>query len=138
YYIKCAERATSLVCRTVSTELKPADVCVTLGFFISGNFPAHMKIYFLPAFEGYLWSFPRPTHTSYGLITRSEPGWTGRAKVLLSNYISADLGTEVMEQAEFYSAPVPCLSTRSWQENQIAGDGWALVGDAAGLENDQR
>jgi len=128
-----ADGATSLVRRSVSTGLKPEDLCVTLGYFIPGDFPPHMKIYFLPAFEGYLWSFPRPSHTSYGLITRSEPGWTGRAKVLLSNYISADLGTEVMEQAEFYSAPVPCLSTRSWQENQISGDGWALVGDAAGL-----
>ena len=44
-----------------------------------------MKIYFVPAFEGYIWSFPRPNHTSYGLITRSLPGWTVRAKMLLSN-----------------------------------------------------
>jgi len=128
-----ADGATSLVRRSVSTGLQPEDLCVTLGYFIPGNFPAHMKIYFAPAFEGYIWSFPRPTHTSYGLITRSEPGWTGRAKTLLSNFIAADLGSEVLEQAEFYSAPVPCLGTRSWKKNQISGDGWALVGDAAGL-----
>ena len=128
-----ADGATSLVRRSVSTGLQPEDLCVTLGYFIPGNFPAHMKIYFAPAFEGYIWSFPRPTHTSYGLITRSEPGWTGRAKTLLSNFIAADLGSEVLEQAEFYSAPVPCLGPRSWKKNQISGDGWALVGDAAGL-----
>ena len=128
-----ADGATSLVRRSVSTGLQPEDLCVTLGYFIPGNFPAHMKIYFAPAFEGYIWSFPRPTHTSYGLITRSEPGWTGRAKTLLSNFIAADLGPEVLEQAEFYSAPVPCLGPRSWKKNQISGDGWALVGDAAGL-----
>jgi flavin-dependent dehydrogenase len=92
-----------------------------------------MKIYFVPDFEGYIWSFPRPTHTSYGLITRSVPGWTGRAKMLLANFIAADLGAEVIEQAEFYSAPVPCLGPRSWAKNQISGQGWALVGDAAGL-----
>jgi geranylgeranyl reductase family protein len=128
-----ADGATSLVRRSVSTGLQPEDLCVTLGYFIPGNFPAHMKIYFAPAFEGYIWSFPRPTHTSYGLITRSEPGWTGRAKTLLSNFIAADLGSEVLEQGEFYSAPVPCLGPRSWKKNQISGDGWALVGDAAGL-----
>jgi len=128
-----ADGAASLVRRSVSTGLQPEDLCVTLGYFIPGNFPAHMKIYFAPAFEGYIWSFPRPTHTSYGLITRSEPGWTGRAKMLLSNFIAADLGSEVLEQAEFYSAPVPCLGPRSWNKNQISGDGWALVGDAAGL-----
>jgi flavin-dependent dehydrogenase len=38
-----------------------------------------------------------------------------------------------MEQSEFYSAPVPCLSPRTWKTNKIAGDGWALLGDAAGL-----
>ena len=128
-----ADGATSLVRRSVSTGLPPEDLSVTLGYFIPGQFPPHMKIYFVPAFEGYIWSFPRPTHTSYGLITRSVPGWTGRAKMLLSNFIVADLGSEVMEQAEFYSAPVPCLGPSSWEKNQISGDGWALVGDAAGL-----
>jgi geranylgeranyl reductase family protein len=128
-----ADGATSLVRRSVSTGLGPEDLSVTLGYFIPGQFPAHMKIYFVPAFEGYIWSFPRPTHTSYGLITRSQPGWTGRARMLLANFIAADLGAEVMEQAEFYSAPVPCLGPRSWEKNQISGDRWALVGDAAGL-----
>jgi geranylgeranyl reductase family protein len=128
-----ADGATSLVRRSVSTGLRPQDLSVTLGYFIPGNFPSHMKIYFVPAFEGYIWSFPRPTHSSYGLITRSVPGWTGRARNLLANFVAADLGSEVLEQAEFYSAPVPCLGPRSWQKNQISGDAWALVGDAAGL-----
>src|SRR5881296_1929185 len=128
-----ADGATSLVRRTVGTALQPEDLCVTLGYFIPGTFPAHMKIYFVPEFEGYIWSFPRPTHTSYGVITRSDPGWTGRAKMLLSNFMAADLGSEVMQQAEFYSAPVPCLGPNSWKKNQISGDGWALIGDAAGL-----
>jgi len=128
-----ADGATSLVRRTVGNGLPPEDLSVTLGYFIPGNFPSHMKIYFVPAFDGYIWSFPRPSHISYGLITRSEPGWTARAKMLLSNFIAAELGAEVMEAAEFYSAPVPCLGPRSWKKNQIAGEGWALIGDAAGL-----
>src|SRR5262249_41757983 len=64
-----ADGATSLVRRSVSTGLSPEDLCVTLGYLIPGNFPSHMKIYFVHAFDGYIWSFPRPTHTSYGLIT---------------------------------------------------------------------
>ena len=128
-----ADGATSLVRRTVGTALQPEDLAVTLGFFILGNVLPQMKIYFVPGFEGYIWSFPRPNHVSYGLITRSEPGWTPRAKMLLSNFIIADLGVDVLEQAEFYSAPVPCLGPGSWQNNRISGDGWALVGDAAGM-----
>jgi geranylgeranyl reductase family protein len=128
-----ADGATSLVRRTVSAALRPEDLSVTLGYFIPTDAPPLMKIFFVPSFEGYIWSFPRPNHISYGLMTRSEPGWTVRAKMLLSNFIVADLGVDAMQQAEFYSAPVPCLGPRSWKKNQISGPRWALIGDAAGL-----
>jgi geranylgeranyl reductase family protein len=128
-----ADGATSLVRRSVATALQPDDFSVTVGYFILGNVSSQMKIFFVPDFEGYLWSFPRPNHVSYGLITRSVPGWTGRAKILLSNFIIADLGSDVLEHAEFYSAPVPCLGPGSWKNNRISGPNWALVGDAAGL-----
>lgn len=128
-----ADGTTSLVRRTVATPFPPEDLCVTLGYFIPGDVLPHMKIYFVPSFEGYIWSFPRPGHISYGLITRTEPGWTSRAKLLLSNFIVADLGSDFLEQAEFYSAPVPCLGPSSWKRNQIAGEHWALIGDAAGF-----
>jgi geranylgeranyl reductase family protein len=128
-----ADGATSMVRRTLGTALQPEDLCVTLGYFIRAEGPPQMKIYFVPDFEGYIWSFPRPNHISYGLITRGTPGWTGRAKMLLSNFILADLGADLLDQAEFYSAPVPCLGPQSWKRNQISGDRWALVGDAAGL-----
>ena len=128
-----ADGTTSLVRRTVGTALRPEDLCVTIGYFIPGQSTSHMKIYFVPLLKGYIWSFPRPNHISFGLITRSEPGWTSRAKTLLTNFIIADLGADVLEQAEFYSAPVPCLGPRSWKDNRISGPGWALVGDAAGL-----
>jgi geranylgeranyl reductase family protein len=128
-----ADGATSMVRRTLGTALTPEDLCVTVGYFIRADGPPQMKVYFVPDFEGYIWSFPRPNHISYGLITRSIPGWTGRSKTLLSNFIVADLGADLLEQAEFYSAPVPCLGPQAWKRNQIAGDRWALVGDAAGL-----
>src|SRR5262245_48794946 len=79
-----ADGATSLVRRSVGTALPPEDLSVTVGYFIPGSTSAQMKIFFLDGFEGYIWSFPRSNHLSYGLITRSEPGWTSRAKNLLS------------------------------------------------------
>jgi flavin-dependent dehydrogenase len=128
-----ADGSGSFVRRTLAKPLPPEDLCITLGYFIPGDVEATMKIFFVPSLEGYIWSFPRPSHLSYGLISRSGPGRTARAKELLENFIIADLGAEVMEHAEFYSAPVPCLQPQSWKENTIAGPGWALLGDAAGL-----
>jgi geranylgeranyl reductase family protein len=132
-FVVGADGATSFVRRTLGTALGPEDLCITLGYFIPSEVPATMKIFFVPALEGYLWSFPRPGHISYGLISRSGPGRTAKARELLTNFILADLGAEVMEHAEFYSAPVPCLSPQSWKNNVVAGERWALVGDAAGL-----
>lgn len=132
-FIVGADGATSFVRRTLGTALGPEDLCITLGYFIQRDVPATMKVFFVPALEGYIWSFPRTNHISYGLISRSGPGRTAKAKELLSNFILADLGADVMENSEFYSAPVPCLSPQSWKKNVITGDRWALVGDAAGL-----
>jgi geranylgeranyl reductase family protein len=132
-FVVGADGATSFVRRTLATPLPPQDLCITLGYYIPGDVSATVKIFFVQSLEGYIWSFPRPDHISYGLISRSGPGRTARAKELLSNFIAADLGSDVMEDAEFYSAPVPSLSPASWAKNVIAGDQWALVGDAAGL-----
>jgi len=132
-FIVGADGATSFIRRTLGTPLPSKDLCITMGYYVRGDVPPVMKIFFLPALEGYIWSFPRPDHISYGLITRSGPGRTARARELLSNFIVADLGPEAMATAEFYSAPVPCLAQESWKTNVIAGEGWALVGDAAGL-----
>jgi len=128
-----ADGATSFVRRTVGTALPPEDLCITLGYFVPINIPSTMKVFFVPTLEGYIWSFPRPNHVSYGLISRSGPGRTARGKELLYNFVSADLGHSVTEISEFYSAPVPCLRYDSWKTNVISGKGWALVGDAAGL-----
>ena len=132
-FIVGADGATSFVRRSLGTPFSPQDLCITMGYYIPGDVPPAMKIFFVPALEGYIWSFPRPNHISYGLISKSGPGRTARAKELLANFISADLGSDAIEQGEFYSAPVPCLSPASWTTNVISGERWALVGDAAGL-----
>ena len=132
-FIVGADGATSFVRRSLGTPLRPQDLCITMGYYIQGNVAPQMKIFFVEDLEGYLWSFPRIGHISYGLICRSGPGQTARARDLLSKFIIADLGPEVMADAEFYSAPVPSLAPESWETNTIAGDRWALVGDAAGL-----
>lgn len=128
-----ADGATSLIRRQIGRPLDGEDLSVTLGYYVKGGIGPHMKIFFVPDLEGYIWSFPRRDHVSYGLITRPGPNWASRGKALLENYIAADLGPEVMEDAHFYSAHVPRLRPGAWASNPVHGDGWALLGDAAGL-----
>ena len=132
-FIVGADGATSFVRRALATSFTSADLHVTLGYFVPSPASNEMKIYFVPGLEGYIWSFPRPDHISYGLISKPEPGWAPRFKALLRGYALADLGEDRMREAAFYSAPVPCLRPDSWRTNVFAGEGWALLGDAAGL-----
>lgn len=132
-FVVGADGATSFVRRSLGMGFTASDLHVTAGYFIPGRADSRMKIFFLPELEGYVWSFPRPDHLSYGLITRAEPNWATRSKAILSNYIRADLGEQALEQGVFYSAPVPSLSREAWARNRLHGEGWALIGDAAGL-----
>ena len=132
-FIVGADGATSFVRRTLATPFASADLYVTLGYFVPSSPSNEMKIYFVPGLEGYIWSFPRPDHISYGLISRPEPGLAPRLKALLRRYALADLGEDALGEAAFFSAPVPCLRPGSWRTNVFAGQGWALLGDAAGL-----
>lgn len=128
-----ADGATSFVRSRVSTPFSISDLSVTLGYFVPAAASSEMKIYFFPELEGYTWSFPRPDHVSYGLISPPRPGWAAGYKKLLLNCAIADFGKDALAEATFYSAPVPALGAEAWHRNVFAGRGWALVGDAAGL-----
>jgi flavin-dependent dehydrogenase len=132
-FVVGADGATSFVRRTLGTPFGSEDLLATAGYFVQYPGTSRMSIYFRRDLDGYMWSFPRPDHVSFGLIVRPETGWATRARAMLEIAITADVGAATFEDAVFYSAPVPCLRARSWASNTIAGDGWALVGDAAGL-----
>jgi flavin-dependent dehydrogenase len=42
-------------------------------------------------------------------------------------------GRAPVEEMSYYGAKVPMLARGSWREARATGDGWALVGDAAGF-----
>lgn len=132
-FVVGADGATSFVRRTLGTPFGSEDLLATAGYFVPYPGAARMSIYFRRDLDGYMWSFPRPDHVSFGLIVRPETGWATRARAMLEVAITGDFGAGMLEDAVFYSAPVPCLRSQSWQSNTVAGDGWALVGDAAGL-----
>jgi geranylgeranyl reductase family protein len=132
-FVVGADGATSFVRRTLGKPLSSADLLATAGYFVPYRGASRMAIYFRRDLDGYMWSFPRTDHVSFGLIVRPETGWATRARAMLEVAINADLGAAAFKDAAFYSAPVPCLRSRTWATNEIAGAGWALVGDAAGL-----
>ncbi|MGO9263001.1 MAG: FAD-dependent oxidoreductase [Bryobacteraceae bacterium] len=114
--------------RQVGTELGPADTMSALGYYVAGE-QARIDIQFLPHLEGYIWVFPRCGHLSVGICGKGVPAAVLRKR--LEQYM-AERGLSA-KGATFYSHLLPCLDTRSWKNNRVAGEGWMAVGDAAGL-----
>jgi flavin-dependent dehydrogenase len=114
--------------RDFGTELTSGDAMSALGYYIPGE-RDRIDIQFLPKLEGYIWVFPRCGHLSVGICGKGERASALRAR--LERYM--DEHGLSRDGAAFYSHLLPCLETPAWKRNRVAGDGWAAVGDAAGL-----
>jgi flavin-dependent dehydrogenase len=99
-----------------------------LGYWIPTD-QAHIDIQFLPNLEGYIWVFPRSGHLSVGICGKSESAQCLRVR--LERYM--DERGICRKDGTFYGHMLPSLDSSSWRNNRLAGDGWAAVGDAAGL-----
>jgi flavin-dependent dehydrogenase len=92
-----------------------------------------MLVRFTPGLAGYLWLFPRPDHVGVGicapLAAVPTKDLVGRLEAEASRHFPALLETEGGRYA--HTIPSPSADPASILE--IAGERWALVGDAAAL-----
>jgi len=114
--------------RDFGTELTRADTMCALGYYVPGD-RHRIDIQFLPKLEGYIWVFPRCGHMSVGICGKGEPASALRAR--LERYMEEHGLSK--DGATFYSHVLPCLGTRAWKQNRVAGPRWMATGDAAGL-----
>lgn len=116
--------------RDLTGPLRTSDVGTAFGYFVPGS-QAHLEIGFLKNFEGYVWVFPRPDHLSVGICAKpaSEPAPLSRQRLdrFMEERVISRSG------AQFFSHLLPLLSVEAFREQCVAGEGWAAVGDAAGL-----
>lgn len=107
-----------------------ADTSMTLGYFVPGARDV-MEIEFQHDLEGYLWIFPRDTHSSVGICGTLLRETSSRMKERLHDYMRRkSLDTA---GARFYSHRLPALRRESLHSVCPAGPRWAAVGDAAGF-----
>jgi geranylgeranyl reductase family protein len=124
---------------------------------------ASTVVAFLPKWVGYAWAFPRIDHVSFGIATTqdafdhealdqllwdfmvsyyesyrtasgSERVNSASMKLCKSNGNSARTTlNELQKTAERYAARIPGLASHTWDTRKACGQGWALLGDAAGF-----
>jgi len=126
-----ADGAGSLVRRTFLAPMPRARLTMAAGWFAPGVSP--MVVRFTPGLAGYMWLFPRRDHVGVGICaplgavpTRSM---IGRLEAEVARVFPAFTDPD----AERYAHTIPSPSADPSSILEIAGDRWALVGDAAAL-----
>jgi flavin-dependent dehydrogenase len=86
-------------------------------------------------FTGYLWAFPRPGVMNFGVASKLGERGSDELRRLLADFVSGYYGGRMPDpvRMSFFGAKIPTLDLASWKELRATGDGWALIGDAAGF-----
>jgi flavin-dependent dehydrogenase len=115
-----------------SETLGPENFVVAVGFYIPGTSDvAHVR--FLKGLHGYLWIFPRSDHFSAGICGRMKGKSTAELRKLLEDSLP-EFGLGIGDAgARFYAHILPCFTAKTLQTAAFSGDGWAMIGDAAGF-----
>jgi flavin-dependent dehydrogenase len=154
-----ADGVNSLVRKRLSNRFASQDLMMTYGYRVPADGQDVMEIKFFRNLLGYLWVFARPGNISFGICGRLSRNNTSALKRYLHEFLEQNYsGTLSVSGSKFqvsscqtqqlqptqnsrlgtrnfdrYSALIPSLRASSFRNNEICGQGWALVGDAAGF-----
>jgi flavin-dependent dehydrogenase len=151
-----ADGANSAIAKRLAGPLSNSDMEVAFGYRTPLNEAdeAPTVIAFLPGWAGYAWAFPRLDHISFGIATaqdtfdhkalermlwdfmvgyyrareEGETAWARRDTAL-----ERQVEDKLRAIAGRYAARIPGLSPETFDRRRAAGEGWALLGDAAGF-----
>jgi flavin-dependent dehydrogenase len=112
------------------SPISPSDLMVTAGYFIPGR-RSLMQIQFLEGITGYIWIFPRADHVSAGIAAKMGEISTLELRRILEKWLEEN-GYD-LEVARFYSHILPSFRAQTFETFEVCGEGWAMIGDSAGL-----
>ena len=129
-YLILAAGARSRLRSLFAEDFGARDFMLTFGYYVPASDDL-LRVQFFDDFEGYAWAFPRPDHLSVGICGKvGEDRMSGLRERLRAFMAKFDYGAV---PAPVYSHLLPSSSVEKWSNLRLAGNGWALVGDAAGL-----
>jgi len=151
-----ADGANSAIAKKLAGPLQASDMEVAFGYRapLPENGDAPTVIAFLPGWVGYAWAFPRLDHISFGIATTQDAFEHKALDELLwlfmfgyydqregnsqniwkhSKSVAGSLEENLRASAERYAARIPGLADQTWENRRACGEGWALLGDAAGF-----
>lgn len=127
-----ADGVTSLVRRRVVGPFARGQLSLAAGVYALGMSAREVIIRFLPNWQGYCWSFPRPDHLALGACAPARAATSAGLVTLVVQGMHAS-GLPSGRAVKEYAWPIPTLASGDFDRERPAGDRWMLLGDAAGL-----
>jgi flavin-dependent dehydrogenase len=117
------------------SPISPSDLMVTAGYFIPGR-SSLMQIQFLKGITGYIWVFPRADHVSAGIAGKMGETSAAELRRMLEQWLEEQWLEQngfSLDGARFYSHILPSFRAQAFETLEVCGEGWAMIGDSAGL-----
>jgi geranylgeranyl diphosphate/geranylgeranyl-bacteriochlorophyllide a reductase len=111
-------------------DLPARDFMLTYGYYVPQQ-ESLLRVMCFRDFDGYAWSFPRTRRLSVGICGKAVERTMPQLKRMLHCFMRRFSYSR--DGAEVFAHLLPSLSIESWRGLKLAGHGWALAGDAAGL-----
>ena len=127
-----ADGANSLVRRTFLSATPKERRWMACGWFARGD--SEMVVRFLEGVEGYLWLFPRAGHVGVGIGAPLGHPPTRDLLALLEREVARAFPAMARdEDTPYYAHTIPSPGEDGSTLREMAGEKWALVGDAAAI-----
>jgi geranylgeranyl reductase family protein len=127
-----ADGVNSTVRRKVTIDLKNIDKGLCFGYFVENAENEDIIFHFLPHRRGYIWVAPRKRNTCIG-IACTETSLSNKSKEELDMFIRAHYPT--FKMVAKWTALIPNIKSVEAFYVPLAGETWAIIGDAAGHVN---
>jgi geranylgeranyl reductase family protein len=127
-----ADGASGVVRKQVFRPFERSQVSIAAGSFVEGVATSEIVIRFVDRPRGYLWSFPRAGHLAVGTCAQADETSPGSMHAITDRWLDryAPAAGRVRRR---YAWPIPSLDAAGVDREVPAGNGWMLLGDAAGL-----
>lgn len=129
-FIVGADGTAGLVRRALSERFPQSSLSLCAGYYVTPPDEERIVIGFLKRRAAYAWIFPRPGLASAGVVAPLEESGRNTLPGELRDWLDRSFPGFAFDYSRPYSALVSTYSARG---GPVCGDGWALIGDAAGV-----
>jgi flavin-dependent dehydrogenase len=127
-----ADGPAGIVRKQVFRPFARRQLSIAAGSYVDEVDSSEIVIGFVDQPCGYLWSFPRAGHLAVGTCAQADQTSAAEMHAITDRWLDG-YAPAAGRRRRRYSWPIPSLDTRDLDSEQSAGEGWMLLGDAAGL-----